>query len=50
MKKIADFGGAEVFYIPTDKFKTCGINVTFCDNLSKDRAYRNALVPMILNR
>lgn len=38
----------EVCYIPTDKFKTGGINITFCDNLCGDRAYKNALIPMIL--
>jgi predicted Zn-dependent peptidase len=38
----------EVCYIPADKFKTGGINITFCDNLCGDRAYKNALIPMIL--
>ena len=38
----------EVRYIPTNKFKTGGINITFCDNLCGDRAYKNALIPMIL--
>ncbi len=38
----------EVCYIPTEKFKTGGINITFCDNLCRDRAYKNALIPMIL--
>lgn len=40
----------EVVYIPTEKFKTGGINITFCDNLCGDRAYKNALIPMILCR
>ncbi len=40
----------EVIYIPTEKFKTGGINITFCDNLCRDRAYKNALIPMILCR
>ena len=38
----------EVRYIPNEKFKTGGINITFCDNLCGDRAYKNALIPMIL--
>lgn len=40
----------EVIYIPTDKFKTGGINIAFCDNLCKERAYMNALIPMVLCR
>ncbi|MBE7056944.1 MAG: insulinase family protein [Ruminococcaceae bacterium] len=40
----------EVIYIPTDKFKTGGINIAFCDNLCRERAYKNALIPMILCR
>ncbi len=40
----------EVVYIPTDKFKTGGINIAFCDNLCRERAYMNALIPMVLCR
>ncbi len=50
MKKIADTGGVEVYYIPSRKFKTASINITFCDNLRRERAYRNALLPSVLCR
>ncbi len=40
----------EVVYIPTEKFKTGGISISICDNLCRDRAYKNALIPMILCR
>lgn len=49
MKKIADSNGIEVYYIRTDnKFKTSVISISFCDNLSGDRAFLNSLLPAVL--
>ena len=51
MRKLAQLGDrVEIYHIPTSKFKTGGISITFCDNLSRERAYKNALIPMILCR
>ncbi|NLN05375.1 MAG: insulinase family protein [Clostridiaceae bacterium] len=50
MEKIAEINGIDIYYIRSSKFKTGSINITFCDNLSKDRAYKNALIPSILAR
>lgn len=50
MEKIAEINGIDVYYIRSSKFKTGSINITFCDNLSKERAYKNALIPSILAR
>ena len=49
MKKIAERNGIEVYFIPTDnKFKTSVISISFCDNLSAERAFLNALLPSVL--
>ena len=50
MEKIAEINGIDIYYIRSSKFKTGSINISFCDNLSKDRAYKNALIPSILAR
>lgn len=50
MEKIAEINGIDVYYIRSSKFKTGSVNITFCDNLSKERAYKNALIPSILSR
>lgn len=49
MKKIYEKDGVEIYYVPTDKFKTSVLKIMLCDNLSKERAYKNALIPAILN-
>ena len=49
MKKIYEKDGLEIYHLPTDKFKTSVLRIMLCDNLSKERAYRNALIPAILN-
>lgn len=49
MKKLAERNGVEVYYIPTEKrFKTSVISISFCDNLSAERAFLNALLPPVL--
>lgn len=50
MVKVAEFNGVEIFYLKTDKFKTGSVSISFCDALNKERAYKNALIPAILNR
>lgn len=50
MRKIADYNGVEIYYIPSDKFKTASISVSFCDNISRDRAFLNSLLPAVLGR
>ena len=39
-----------LYYMPTDKFKTETLSVSFCAPLTREQAYKNALIPMILNR
>lgn len=48
--KIADINGIEIFHLLTDKFKTNTINVFFQDELSKESATKNALIPAVLRR
>lgn len=50
MEKITEINGIEIYYIRSSKFKTGSINITFCDNLSRERAYMNALIPSVLSR
>lgn len=50
MKKVAAFNGIEVFHIQTEQFKTNTINVFFQDNLSKENATKNALLPAVMRR
>ena len=45
---IAD--GVKLNYIKTDKFKTNYISINFISPLSKERAYLNSLLPMVLMR
>ena len=47
--KIYAKDGIEIYHVPADKFKTSVLRVAVCDTLSKDRAYKNALIPAILN-
>ncbi|MCL5072150.1 MAG: insulinase family protein [Actinobacteria bacterium] len=48
--RIASFKGIEVYRIKEEKFKTNSINIFFIDNLSKERATLNALLPAVLRR
>lgn len=50
MNIVYDKGNVTIYYIPTDKFKNTVVDIYFCDNLDKDRAYMNALIPRILER
>ncbi|MDR0288359.1 MAG: insulinase family protein [Clostridiales bacterium] len=43
-------GGTEIYFIKTEKFKTDSLCICFCDNLDRDRAYKNALLPQLLRR
>lgn len=49
IQKVYERNGVEIFYIPTDKFKTSIIKVLFCDNLSRETAYKNCLMTNILS-
>ena len=49
IQKVYEKNGVEIFYIPTDKFKTSIIKVLFCDNLSKETAYKNCLLANVLS-
>jgi len=42
--------GIDAYVVKTDKFKTNSINIFFHDNLSRDTASLNALVPSVLRR
>jgi predicted Zn-dependent peptidase len=48
--KIASFNGIEVYRVPAGKFKTCSVNFFFQDNLSRENATKNALLPAVLRR
>ncbi len=48
--KIASVKGIDIYNIRTDKFKTNTISVFFQDDLSKENAAKNALVPAVLRR
>lgn len=50
IEKIASFNGMEIYHLKTDKFKTNTINFFFHDNLSRETAALNALVPAVLRR
>ena len=48
--KIASLNGIEVFWLKTEKFKTNSINIFFIDDLKKETASKNALLPAVLRR
>lgn len=48
--KIASLNGIDVFKVNTERFKTNTINVFFYDNLSRETAAKNALLPAVLRR
>ena len=48
--EIASFNGIKVYQIKTDKFKTNSVNIFFHDNLSREKASKNALLPAVLRR
>jgi predicted Zn-dependent peptidase len=48
--KIASFNGIDVFRIDAEKFKTSSINFFFLDNLTRDHATKNALLPAVMRR
>ncbi|TYQ13049.1 UNVERIFIED_CONTAM: putative Zn-dependent peptidase [Acetivibrio alkalicellulosi] len=50
LEEVASFKGIKLFWIKTQKFKTNSINIFFHDNLSRDRASKNALLPAVLRR
>ncbi|HOQ36440.1 MAG TPA: pitrilysin family protein [Acetivibrio sp.] len=50
VSQIAAFNGIKVFHIKSQKFKTNSINIFFHDDLSKERATKNALLPAVLRR
>ena len=49
IQKVYDRKGVEIYYVPTDIFKTAVIKVMICDNLNAERAYKNGLIPVVLN-
>lgn len=48
--KVASLHGIEVYRIAAAKFKTNGIYIFFQDNLSRESATKNALMPAVLRR
>ncbi|MCX8130118.1 MAG: insulinase family protein [Clostridia bacterium] len=48
--KVASYNGIDVYNIKTNKFKTNSINIFFHDNLSRENASKNALIPAVLRR
>lgn len=50
VEKLAEKNGVQFYRIKSDKFKTTRIDLFFMDNLERDRASGNALLPSILKR
>jgi len=50
LQRIASCNGIEVYCIRMEKFKTNSINIFFQDDLSRENASKNALVPAVLRR
>jgi predicted Zn-dependent peptidase len=50
VSKVYSGNGIEVYKIITDKYKTNSINIFFQDNLSRETASMNAMVPAVLRR
>jgi predicted Zn-dependent peptidase len=48
--KIASFNGIDIYNVRTTKFKTNSINIFFHDNLNRENAAKNALIPAVLRR
>lgn len=48
--KIASVNGIDVYHIKSRKFKTISTNIFFHDDLSKENAAKNALLPAVLRR
>jgi len=48
--KTASFNGIDIYRINTEKFKTSSINFFFIDNLSRETATKNALLPAVMRR
>lgn len=48
--KIASFNGIDIYRVAAGKFKTCSVNFFFQDNLSRENATKNALLPAVLRR
>lgn len=42
-------GGVDIYYVPTNKFKSTVLKVMLCDTLDRETVYKNALIPAILN-
>ncbi|HHW48611.1 MAG TPA: insulinase family protein [Clostridiaceae bacterium] len=49
-RKVSSFNGIDVYQIRTGKFKTNSINIFFHDDLKKENASKNAMVPAVLRR
>lgn len=50
VSKVTSLNGIDVYRIDSGKFKTNTINIFFIDNISRENASRNALVPAVLRR
>lgn len=50
VSKVYSGNGIEVYKIITDKYKTNSINIFFQDNLGRETASMNAMVPAVLRR
>lgn len=48
--KIASFNGIDIYRINAEKFKTSSINFFFIDNLTRESATKNALLPAVMRR
>jgi len=48
--KMASFNGIDIYRISTEKFKTSSINFFFLDNLTRETATKNALLPAVMRR
>lgn len=49
IRRVYEKNGVEIYYVQAERFKTAVLKVMLCDNLSKERAYKNSLIAAILN-
>ncbi|MFY9569473.1 MAG: pitrilysin family protein [Acetivibrionales bacterium] len=48
--RVSSFNGIDIYRIDTDKFKTSSIHFFFQDNLTRENATKNALLPAVMRR
>ncbi|ABN52218.1 MAG TPA: insulinase family protein [Hungateiclostridium thermocellum] len=50
VSEVASFNGIKIYTIKSKKFKTNSINIFFYDDLTRENATKNAMIPAVLRR